>query len=146
MKKCKIEGCENPIWKEGMCKYHTPSSPLRKSSSLKKTPLKRHKREATIEEKMKQVEDTEKMYALFKSLYIKRGKKSEISGKFIPFSSLKLCVHHILSKSKFKEAMYDESNLILLLPDEHGNVENNPYRYEEINRRREILKNKYNIL
>ena len=145
VKKCKMEGCEYPIWKDGVCRRHTPSSPLRKSSSLKKTPLKRRKRELTTEEKQKKVEDTEKMYALFKSLYIKRGKKSEISGEFIPFSSLKLCVHHILPKSKFKEAMYDESNLILLLPDEHGNVESNPYRYEEINKRREMLHEKYNI-
>jgi hypothetical protein len=146
MKKCKIEGCENPIWGKGVCKHHTPSSPLRKSSSLKKTPPKRHKRELTTEEKEKQTEDIKKMIVLFKSLYIKRGKKSEISGTFIPLSSLKLCCHHILPKSKYEEAKFDESNIVLLTPEEHGNVEINSYKYEEINRRRKILLKKYNLL
>jgi len=120
---------------------------LHKPHSLKsKTSLRRHKREATIEEKEKQVIDTERMYALFKSLYIKRGKKSEISGEFIPFSSLKLCCHHIMPKSKYEELKFEPSNIILLTPEEHGNVEINSTRYEEINRRRELLKTKYNIL
>lgn len=135
--KCKICG-KNA--ESDYCFLHKPHSPLKTNTSLR-----RHKREATIEEKEKQAADTERMYALFKSLYIKRGKKSEISGDYLPiFSSL--LVHHILPKSKYNEAKYDEENLILLSEIEHGNVEINPTRYEEINKRREALKQKYNIL
>lgn len=119
---------------------------LHKPHSLKsKTSLRRHKREATIEEKEKQVVDTERMYALFKSLYIKRGKKSEISDEDI-YSLSSANVHHILLKEKHPEAKFDEENLILLTIDEHANVHLDMYKYEEINKRREFLKNKYNLL
>ena len=51
--------------------------------------------------------------------------------------------HHILAKEKYPDAAYDESNIILLTLDEHTNVENDIYKYEEINKRRESLKLKY---
>ena len=54
--------------------------------------------------------------------------------------------HHILPKSKYPEAKYDEENIILLTPQEHSSVESDMYKYEEVNRRRELLKIKYNIL
>jgi hypothetical protein len=39
---------------------------------------------------------------------------------------------------------YDKSNIILLTLEEHTNVENDIYRYEEVNRRRIELLNKIN--
>jgi hypothetical protein len=53
--------------------------------------------------------------------------------------------HHILPKEKYPQAMYDEENIILLTLEEHDNVERNIYKYEEVNRRRELLKKKYDI-
>ncbi len=53
--------------------------------------------------------------------------------------------HHILAKEKYPEACLDEENIILLTLDEHSNVESDIYRYEEVNKRREQLKQKYEI-
>jgi hypothetical protein len=53
--------------------------------------------------------------------------------------------HHILPKEKYPEACLDEENIILLTLEEHSNVENDMYRYEEVNKRREQLKIKYNL-
>jgi hypothetical protein len=39
----------------------------------------------------------------------------------------------------------DEENIILMTLNEHANVEGDIYRYEEVNKRRESLKIKYNI-
>lgn len=54
--------------------------------------------------------------------------------------------HHILPKKKYPEAKLDEENIIIMSMDEHENVEIDMYKYEEINKRREQLKTKYNII
>ena len=51
--------------------------------------------------------------------------------------------HHILPKNKYLQAAFDEENIILLTLEEHDQVEMDPTRYEEINKRREQLKKKY---
>jgi len=51
--------------------------------------------------------------------------------------------HHILPKEKYPEAAYDEENIILLTLEEHDNVERDMYKYEEVNKRRDLLKLKY---
>ena len=33
-KKCKIEGCNNPVWGSGLCVNHKPRKPMVKKSSL----------------------------------------------------------------------------------------------------------------
>jgi len=58
---------------------------------------------------------------------------------------LTIYFHHILPKEKYPQAMYDEENIILLTLEEHDNVERDMYKYEEVNRRRELLKKKYDI-
>ena len=40
--------------------------------------------------------------------------------------------------------MYDKENIILLTADEHSIVHLDMYKYEEINKRRELLLIKYN--
>jgi 5-methylcytosine-specific restriction endonuclease McrA len=53
--------------------------------------------------------------------------------------------HHILPKNKYLEASLDEENIILLTWEEHDQVESDTTRYEEVNKRREQLKKKYDI-
>jgi hypothetical protein len=50
-----------------------------------------------------------------------------------------------LPKSKYPEACLDEENIILLSLSEHEQVEMDIYRYEEVNKKREQLKIKYNL-
>lgn len=85
------------------------------------------------------------MIVFFLSIWNKRPHKSEISNKYLGKEPLSIFFHHILPKNKYPAAKLDEENVILLTLEEHDNVEINIYRYEEINKRREQLKIKYNI-
>ena len=91
--------------------------------------------------------DNIQMREMFLSIWRKRPHYSEISNTWLGKEPLTLFFHHIIKKSdeKYGElAINDEENIIILTPTEHGNVELDMYRYEEINRRREKLLEKYN--
>jgi hypothetical protein len=83
---------------------------------------------------------------MFLNIWKKRAHKSEVSGVYLGNEPMSTYFHHILPKSKYKEACLDEENIILLSLSEHEQVEMDMYRYEEINKRRVQLKIKYNIL
>jgi hypothetical protein len=85
------------------------------------------------------------MKELFMSIWNKRPHRSEISNSPLIGEPSSAYFHHILPKSKYPEAKFDEDNIILLTFDEHNNVENDMYKYEEINNKRNILKTKYNL-
>jgi len=67
-----------------------------------------------------------------------------VSGDYLGGEALSTFFHHILPKSKYPELQYDKSNIILLSLLEHESVENDMYRFEEVNRRRIELLNKIN--
>ena len=85
------------------------------------------------------------MRDFFLHIWKKRPHKSEVSGDYLASEPLHVFFHHILPKEKYPEALLDEENIILLTLDEHSNVESDIYRYEEVNKRREQLKQKYDI-
>ena len=91
-------------------------------------------------------EEILKMRNFFMEIWKKRTHHSEVSGAYLGSESMSTYFHHILAKEKYPEACLDEENIILLTLEEHSNVENDMYRYEEINNRRISLKEKYNIL
>lgn len=98
----------------------------------------------------KQQEKTQKkkemraiMLSVFMDIWHKRRHHSEVSGRWLGKEALTVFFHHILPKSKYPEAMLDEENIILLTFDEHTKVEGNPTCFEEVNKRREKLKIKY---
>ena len=82
---------------------------------------------------------------MFLNIWKKRAHYSEITGQYLGKEPMSTYFHHILAKEKYPEACLDEENIILLTLEEHSNVENDMYRYEEINKRREQLKIKYNL-
>lgn len=86
---------------------------------------------------------SENLHKFFLDIWKKRKHYSEISGEYLGSEARSIYFHHILPKEKFPEAAYDENNIILLTFDEHNNVENNMYRYQEINLRRTKLKKTY---
>ena len=90
-------------------------------------------------------ESLNKMREFFLSIWSKRTHHSEVSGTFLEWEPLSIYFHHILSKKNYPELMYDPDNIILLTLSEHENVENDMYRYEIINDRRDYLKLKYNL-
>jgi hypothetical protein len=84
-----------------------------------------------------------RMQEFFLDIWKKRRHNSEISGVYLGNEPMSTYFHHILAKEKHPNAKYDEQNIILLTLDEHTNVESDMYKYEEVNIRREQLKEKY---
>ena len=80
---------------------------------------------------------------MFLDIWKKRAHYSEISGQYLGKEPMSTYFHHILPKEKYPEACLDEENIILLTLEEHSNVENDMYRYEEVNKRRNQLNLKY---
>jgi hypothetical protein len=85
------------------------------------------------------------MREFFLSIWKKRPHRSEISSVYLGKEAMSTYFHHILPKEKYPEACLDEENIILLTLEEHSNVENDMYKYDEVNKRREQLKIKYNL-
>lgn len=85
------------------------------------------------------------MQNFFLQIWKKRQHLSEISGLPLVGEPLSVYFHHILPKNKYPEAALDEENIILLTLNEHDQVESDIYRFEEVNKRREQLKKKYEI-
>jgi hypothetical protein len=85
------------------------------------------------------------MRNFFLQIWNTRQHLSEISGLPLIGEPLSVYFHHIIPKEKYPQAKLDEENIILLTLNEHTNVENDIYKYEEVNKRREYLKTKYDI-
>ena len=80
---------------------------------------------------------------MFLDIWKKKPHKSEVSGVYLGKEPMSTYFHHILPKEKYPEACLDEENIILLTLEEHSNVENDMYKYEEVNERRNHLLKKY---
>jgi hypothetical protein len=87
-----------------------------------------------------------KMKEFFMSIWNKNPHRSEVSGEYLGKEPLTVFFHHILPKSKYPQACFDEENIILLTLDEHTNVESNMYKYDIINSKREHLLSKYQLV
>lgn len=98
------------------------------------------KQKKKIEERKK---ITARMMSVFMDVWHVRRHYSEVSGRWLGKEALSIFFHHILPKEKWPEAIFDEENIILLTFEEHQKVEQDPTYYEEINKRREQLKEKY---
>lgn len=139
MKTCIIKECNNNVFSGGKCKFHQSRQRLKTNKPLHVT------RGSTSDVSLEKREYSRIMMEFFRIIWNKRAHVSEVSGEKLMSSLSSLYFHHILPKSKTYNASFDESNIIILSPEEHMNVELNKFRYEEINKRREMLLKKYNI-
>jgi hypothetical protein len=128
--KCKI--CGKNAESE-YCFAHKSRKPLAKTSSLSSKKLD------------KSSENINEMREFFMKIWRQKLHYSEISMDYLGKEPLTVFFHHILPKEKYPEACLDEENVILLTLEEHDNVERDMYKYPEINKRRELLKIKYNL-
>ena len=135
MKTCSVESCEKPIWSKGLCLSHIKRKPI----TPKRGGLIAAKRDMFV-----QKTKIETMRNLFLEIWKERKHYSEVSGDYLGGEALSTFFHHILPKSKYPELQYDKSNIILLTLPEHESVENDIYRFEEVNKRRIELLNKIN--
>jgi hypothetical protein len=130
MKTCKIENCNNPVWTKEVCKNHMIKTSLKKK----------------IINNVQNRQHLTEMREMFLSIWKKRPHKSEVSGDYLGNEPMSTYFHHILAKEKYPEACLDEENIVILSLLEHSNVENDMYKYPEVNKRREQLKIKYKLL
>ena len=129
MSKCKTCGknCDGEY-----CFQHKPKKGLSASKGFKvKVPEK------------SPITEIKPMQEFFMKIWKKRLHYSEVSMDYLGREPLSVFFHHILPKEKYPEAAFDEENIILLTLEEHNQVESDMYRYEEVNKRRDLLKLKY---
>ena len=134
MRECNYEGCTYPVFSKGKCKYHMERKPLNRGT--KKLVSKKKK------------EYSPNMGNFFLSIWNKRPHKSEVSNIALHGEPLSIYFHHILEKSDIlygELAKFDESNIILLSGEEHEQIHKDMYLYEEVNKRREKLLEKYTL-
>lgn len=139
-------GCNTPqyIFSWGKCKtcynkYY--KKPIKKSNK----PIKKIS-EKGLEKKKLKSENTKKLHNWFQELWKNEPHYSEISGKWLGDENSSCFWHHILPKNSHKKAEFDRENIIRLTFEEHQEVEQNPLKFEEVNKRRKILKEKYGKL
>ena len=116
------------------CFRHKPRTPLAKTGGLSK-----------LAKKTSFDDSISEMREFFLRIWNKRPHHSQISMDYLGKEPLSVFFHHILPKEKYPEAEFDEENIVLLTLEEHDNVERDIYKYPEVNRRRELLKIKYNL-
>ena len=115
------------------CFHHKPRKPLAANKGFKNV------------KKEEPIRQTVELHEFFLQIWRKRLHYSEVSMDYLGREPLSIFFHHILPKSKYPQAEFDEENIILLTWQEHDQVESDPTRYEEVNKRREQLKKKYEI-
>jgi hypothetical protein len=115
------------------CFHHKPRKPLASNKGFKNV------------KKDEAIRQTVEMQQFFLHIWKKRLHYSEVSMDYLGREPLSVFFHHILPKEKYPQAALDEENIILLTLNEHDQVEKDIYRYEEVNKRREKLKKKYEI-
>jgi hypothetical protein len=128
--KCKI--CGKNAETE-YCFLHKRKKPLAVSSSKK------------LDKSEEEIQQISEMQEFFLRVWRKRPHHSEVSMDYLGKEPMSVFFHHILPKEKYPQAMFDEENIILLTLEEHDNVERDVYKYPEVNRRRELLKIKYEL-
>jgi hypothetical protein len=114
------------------CFQHKPRKPLSSAKGFKVKVPDKHP-----------ITEINPMKDLFLRIWKTRPRLSEVSGDYLIGGVSTAFFHHILPKEKYPQAALDEENIILLTLEEHNQVESDMYRYEEVNKRREYLKLKY---
>lgn len=121
----------------------------RGSSTLKKSGgLKKRSKPKTQEEKELNLEELHRMWRLFLEIWEERksgdGKNySEISKTGLGGEARSTFFHHIYEKSLYPKYKYDKDNIIMITFAEHSQLHIDESYYEEVNKRRKILKIKY---
>ena len=132
----------NKNCEKDFCFQHKPKKALARSQIKSKSFVAQKTEKDIALENLQQYA----MLVFFQDLWKKRKHYSEVSGEFLGNQFSSIYQHHILGKRKYPQACFDEENIIFLSASEHGSVELDKYKYEEINKRRKFLEIKYNIL
>lgn len=137
MKKCKVCNCSS---ESDFCFRHKERRPMPKISKKKTLSLIDAGKPFQHDNNLRMERNN-----LFFLIWQERPHESEISFTDLGKTINSTYFHHILPKNKYPQAEFDKQNIILLTFEEHEAVEADMYKYEEINKKRELLKLKYNL-
>lgn len=126
-KTCQSDGCNNPIWGGGYCKYHQNLRPPKAN----KTPKDRGLFKRADREDGKNNGDFERDKLFYSSIWDSREHKCFNCNCSLGGEPLTLFFDHILEKSRFPDLRYEQDNIMLLCPDCHYN-KTNAYYSEKI--------------
>lgn len=103
MKTCSVEGCSNPVWSKGACKYHAPK-PTRSLRTKKQSSPK---------------EDINQMREFFMDIWNTRRHYCENCRMWLGPEPLSYMFDHLLEKNKYPDLKYKHENIMLVCLDCH---------------------------
>lgn len=123
---CQIEGCNNPVWSNGLCRNHTPKKPLKSKKKAINRVSERGKQKK--EDKKKWLEKLHTWeFELWDRIEDKNGYVYCYETGTPMHRSIyrdNLCVYsHCFSKSKHPELAMESWNLLVVLPEIHAQWE-----------------------
>ena len=115
-KKCTIEGCNNPLYARGMCKYHYNIWLMKRMRDKKKNAVKVY----SAKPNKKNSGEVE----VFKMIWNERNRSCFISGECLEkyTNQFHWLFHHILPKSTYPKLRLLKNNIVLLSPENHDKV------------------------
>lgn len=124
MKTCNIDGCNNPVWSKGVCKNHTPRSPLKNKANM--LSVERYKPFPNPSKKsLKKIEEeflgTQKRDQFFMGIWIDRMHRCEVCGKPLGHEPRSYMFDHLLEKNKYPNLEFEEDNIALVCLECHDN-------------------------
>lgn len=131
-KTCSKEDCNYPAWSKGLCKMHTPKTPLSKTSVR------------GVEKKKEKALLTDLQFELFKEIYKESlSKKCYECNCYVNGKSLGH-FHHLLYKSQFPQFRLEKWNIVILCLNCHSQTHLDIKKTPKVEKLTEIVKQKYN--
>jgi hypothetical protein len=124
MKTCKVEGCNNPIWSNGACKFHAPKTHLKNRANMllmenrKPFPNPSAKSLKKIEEDFLNIKKRDEF---FMGIWIDRMHRCEICGIPLGHEPRSYMFDHLLEKSKYPDLKFEPLNIALVCLACHDN-------------------------
>jgi len=103
MRTCSIDGCNSLSWSKGLCKYHSPKSPLKSN--------KPESNKSYLENRNR----------FFMEVWNERSHKCEHCDSVLGSEPLSYMFDHILEKEKYKDLEFEKDNIWLVCLECHDN-------------------------
>ncbi len=134
---CALDGCNNPVFGGGYCKYHQKWRTDKKPKELRKVSDKGKSRK---EDKKKLVEEDKKFYL---EIWESREHYCFETGAYLGEEPLMTMFHHVLEKSKYPQYRHCEWNIVLLLAEVHNQVHSNIDKCPKVKHLTQLLKDRH---
>lgn len=108
MKTCNHEGCNNPVWSKGACRFHAPKTSIKKACPM---PRKKTGIEKLISD---HADYFMKRDSFFMDIWAAKIHRCEICGTSLGHSPASYMFDHLLEKSKYPELEFEADNIALV--------------------------------